>query len=134
MQIVDLDQLKSDLAEVPKRRRCGHVIAADGGSIIIDGLRGSARLGDAILVGQDPDGPGAQGEIIALSATGAQAMVLGGSDGVGLGDSVWLTPLPRLRPCEEWLGRVIDATGAPLALLNRTWHNLPMFPRNLCYH
>lgn len=114
MQIVDLDQLKSDLSEVPKRRRCGCVIAADGGSIMIEGLRGAARLGDAILVGKSPDGPGAEGEIIALSPEGAQAMVLGGSDGVGLGDSVWLTPLSRLRPCEDWLGRVIDATGAPL--------------------
>ena len=114
MQIVDLDQLKSDLADVPKRRRCGHVIAADGGSILIDGLRGAARLGDGILVGEDPDGPGVQGEVIALSAAGAQAMVLGGSDGVGLGDQVWLTPLSGLRPCDDWLGRVIDATGAPL--------------------
>lgn len=114
MQIVDLDQLKSDLSEVPKRRRCGHVIEADGGSITIDGLRGAARLGDGILVGKNPDGPGAQGEIIALSADGAQAMVLGGSDGVGLGDPVWLTPLAALRPSDEWLGRVIDATGAPI--------------------
>ena len=44
MQIVDLDQLKSDLSEVPKRRRCGRVSAADGGSITIDGLSGAARL------------------------------------------------------------------------------------------
>ena len=114
MQIVDLDQLKSDLAEVPKRRRCGRVIAADGGSISIDGLRGAARLGDAILVGESPDGPGTPGEIIALGPEGAQAMILGGSEGVGLGDSVWLTPLSGLRPCDDWLGRVIDATGAPL--------------------
>ena len=71
MQIVDLDQLKSDLAEVPKRRRCGRVIAADGGSISIDGLRGAARLGDAILVGESPDGPGTPGEIIALGRRGS---------------------------------------------------------------
>lgn len=114
MQIVDLDQLKSDLSEVPKRRRCGRVSAADGGSITIDGLSGAARLGDGILVGPDPDGPGAEGEIIALAPGGAQAMVLGGSDGVGLGDPVWLTPLVGLRPCDDWLGRVIDASGAPL--------------------
>ncbi len=114
MQIVDLDQLKSDLAEVPMRRRCGRVIAADGGSIMIDGLRGAARLGDAILVADRPDEPGAEGEIISLSSVGAQAMVLGGSDGVGLGDAVWLTPLSALRPSDDWLGRVIDATGAPL--------------------
>ena len=114
MQIVDLDQLKSDLSEVPMRRRCGQVIAADGGSISIEGLGGAARLGDGILVGKDPDGQGAQGEIIALSAGGAQAMILGGSDGVGLGDPVWLTPLAPLRPGDDWLGRVIDAQGRPL--------------------
>ena len=91
--MLTLTSLKSDLSEVPKRRRCGRVIAADGGSIMVEGLRGAARLGDAILVGKSPDGPGAEGEIIALSPEGAQAMVLGGSDGVGLGDSVWLTPL-----------------------------------------
>jgi len=79
MQIVDLDQLKSDLSEVPMRPRCGRVIAADGGSITIEGFSGAARLGDGILMGENPDGPGAEGEITALSAGGAQAMIRGGS-------------------------------------------------------
>jgi flagellum-specific ATP synthase len=33
---------------------------------------------------------------------------------VAVGDRVWLDPEPSVRPCAAWIGRVIDAFGAPL--------------------
>lgn len=114
MDIIDFERLTTDLAALPRSRRCGHIIAADGNAITIGGLSGWARIGDGILVSTMPDGPGARGEIIAISEGGARAMVLGVADGLGLDDKVWLVPETALRPTDHWLGRVIDAYGAPL--------------------
>mgnify|MGYP000141475059 CR=1 FL=1 len=114
MDILDFDQLTKDLAAIPRSRRCGHVVAADGGAITVGGLAGWARIGDGILIAKTPDGPGARGEIISISKDGARAMILGIAEGVGLDDHVWLTPDEPLRPSDAWLGRVIDAYGAPL--------------------
>lgn len=114
MDILDFDQLAKDLAAIPRSRRCGCVIAADGGAITIGGLTGWARIGDGIRVAKSPDGPGARGEVISLSHEGARAMILGVAEGVGLGDHVWLVPEAPLRPSDAWLGRVIDAYGVPL--------------------
>lgn len=109
MDILDFDRLASDLAAIPCSRRCGRVIAADGGAITVGGLAGAARIGDGITVSNDPDGAGPRGEIISLSGDGARAMILGVAEGVGLGDHVWLSPEEPLRPTDAWLGRVIDA-------------------------
>ena len=114
MDIIDFERLTADLAALPRSRRCGHVIAADGSAITIGGLSGWARIGDSIRVASMPDEPGARGEIIAVSETGARAMVLGVADGMGLGDRVWLMPEAPLRPSDQWMGRVIDAYGDPL--------------------
>lgn len=113
--MVDITMLEAELSRTPSRRRCGRVASADGGAILVNGLAGAARLGDRILLANSPEGPGISGEIVALTHEGARAMVLGPGDrGVGLGDPVWLVPDAPLRPCSVWLGRVIDAYGAPL--------------------
>ncbi len=113
--MVDITMLEAELARAPSRRRCGRVAAADGGAILVSGFGGAARLGDRILLAARPEDAGPSGEIVALTEAGARAMVLGQGDrGVGLGDPVWLAPDTPLRPTDAWLGRVIDAYGAPL--------------------
>ncbi len=112
--MLDLVALEVELASQTTRRRCGRVAAADGGALLVAGLGRAARLGDRIRLAAKADSPGPEGEIVALGPEGARAMVVGGVAGVALGDPVWLSPDPPLRPAESWLGRIVDAWGAPL--------------------
>ncbi len=114
MTLIDLDQLEAEIDRIPHRRRCGHVVAADGASLLVRGLGTGARLGDRILLADRPDGTGTGGEIIALTGEDVRVMTFGVASGVAINDSVWLTPEVPLRPCQAWAGRVIDAFGTPL--------------------
>lgn len=58
--------------------------------------------------------PEIHGEIVSLHGELATAMTYAPAEGVALGDRVWLAGDAGLRPCDGWLGRVIDAFGAPL--------------------
>ena len=98
----------------PAQRRCGVVSAADGATVTITGLADRAKLGDPVHIGPSVKEPGLTGEIVALTREEAQAMTVGSHAGVALGDRVWLTPSASLRPCDGWLGRVIDSHGEPL--------------------
>ncbi|MEM9736425.1 MAG: flagellum-specific ATP synthase FliI, partial [Pseudomonadota bacterium] len=112
--MIDLSGFEAAMARVPARQRCGTVAAADGASLMVAGLGGWARLGDRLVLGDDPAGPGIGGEIVAISPNGARAMTYGAAEGIGLGDPVWLVPERALRPSDAWIGRIIDAFGTPL--------------------
>lgn len=112
--MIDIASLEAELGRMPLRRRCGQVIAADGGAITVAGLGAQARLGDRIRIADDPRAPGVEGEIVALSDQGVRAMIYGPVEGVALADPVWLVPDRPLRPADGWIGRVVDAFGNAL--------------------
>ncbi|MEM1274917.1 MAG: FliI/YscN family ATPase [Pseudomonadota bacterium] len=111
---MDLARLEAELRAIPETWRCGRVIAADGASITVAGLGAKARIGDQVKLASDPWVEGPIGEIIALSGGEARAMILDPTQGVALEDLVWLIPEPELKPCDAWVGRVIDGFGQPL--------------------
>lgn len=110
---MEIEHLGADLRALPVRRRIGRVTRVDGAALTASGLAPRARLGDRAEV-IPAEGEPLEGEIVALSDGKAVVMTYGASEGVGLGDSVALTPDPGLRPDASWLGRVVDAFGAPL--------------------
>ncbi|WP_339949401.1 FliI/YscN family ATPase [uncultured Albimonas sp.] len=110
---MDIEHLGADLRSVAAIRRIGRVVRADGGVLTAAGLAPRARLGDRVEVTLR-DSPPLEGEIVSLGDGVARVMTYGPAEGVGLGDAVALTPDPGLRPCESWIGRVVDAFGAPL--------------------
>ncbi|MEM8697841.1 MAG: FliI/YscN family ATPase [Pseudomonadota bacterium] len=112
--MIEISSLEADLTRLPLRRRCGGVISADGSAITIAGFGALARLGDRIKLGPSTEAPGAEGEIIALGPNGARAMIYGAVKGIALHDPVWLMPERPLRPCDGWIGRVVDAFGSAL--------------------
>lgn len=114
MQFIDPERLVADIATAPVQRRCGRVQAADGATLKIGGLSAEARLGDRVHVAPSLRDSGVGGEVVSLEGADAIVMTDGRSDGVALGDNVWLAPEEPLRPCEAWLGRVLDAFGAPV--------------------
>ncbi len=110
---MDIEHLGAELRAAYAPRRIGRVVRVDGGSLTAAGLAPRARLGDRVEVLHE-GAPALEGEIVALGDGRATVMTYGASDGIGLGDSVALVPDPGLRPCEAWIGRVIDAFGTPM--------------------
>lgn len=110
---MDIEHLGAELRAAYSPRRIGRVVRVDGGSLTAAGLAPRARLGDRVEVLHE-GAPALEGEIVALADGRATVMTYGPSEGIGLGDSVALVPDPGLRPCESWIGRVIDAFGAPM--------------------
>ncbi|MAS44365.1 MAG: flagellum-specific ATP synthase FliI [Rhodobacteraceae bacterium] len=110
---MDLEHLGAELRSLPAMRRIGRVTRVDGGAVTAMGLAPRARLGDRVEV-TARDAPPLEGEIVSLADGKAIVMTYGPSYGIGLGDAVTLTPDPGLRPCDAWIGRVIDAFGAPM--------------------
>ncbi|MEM7240394.1 MAG: FliI/YscN family ATPase [Pseudomonadota bacterium] len=112
--MLNIKSLEADLARLPVRHRCGRISSADGASIEVSGLGTRVRIGDQIKIGEAASGPGPQGEIVALSNGTARALMFDAPEGLHLDAPVWLLPDVPLRPCDAWLGRVLDAYGAPL--------------------
>ena len=115
----DLSSLEAELAAIEPTRRGGRVSHVDSGALTLRGLAPRARLGDQVTVTPRRLPRGVKpfeikGEIVALSDGLATAMTYGPTDGLALGDPVWLTRESGLRPCDAWVGRVIDAFGKPL--------------------
>jgi flagellum-specific ATP synthase len=106
-----VDTSLTSLAAMPRHRAYGSVARVVGNEVEIRGL--AVRVGDVVSL-SCPSGT-RLGEIVALSAEGARALLLGDIAGIGRGDRV------RLRPdglsvvvSDDLLGRVLDGTGAPL--------------------
>jgi flagellum-specific ATP synthase len=109
----NIERLTAELEGVVPLRRGGAVRAADGASLTLGGLAPRARLGDLVEVERRSGRP-LEGEIIALRDGMAVAMTFAPAEGVGLGDRAWLSSDPGLRPCDKWIGRMVDAFGRPM--------------------
>ncbi len=111
--IVDFETLESRLAQTSVRSRHGQVQAVRSGSVDVIGLARDARIGDFVEI--DRGGlPKLRGEVVSLSGKRATLMPFGDATGTALGQDAKLLQIPALLPCEEWVGRVIDAFGEPL--------------------
>lgn len=107
-----LDALVAELEALRPLRSWGRVCAVDSAALTVSGLEGVVRRGDRLRI-EPRGGEPLYAEVVALSESGARAMWFGGGEGVGVGDRAWLEPFESLRPCEGWIGRVIDAFGNP---------------------
>ncbi|HXF73239.1 MAG TPA: FliI/YscN family ATPase [Actinomycetota bacterium] len=99
------------LAGRPLFRVYGRVSRIVGHELEIRGLR--TRVGDAIAIHSDRGGR--LGEIVAVGAEGARALVLGDTTGLGRGDRVSiLAEGPLIAVSPGLAGRVLDGTGRPM--------------------
>lgn len=99
------------LAGRPMFRVYGGVSRVVGHELEIRGLR--ARVGDAIAIHSKRGDR--LGEVVAVGAEGARALVLGDTAGLGRGDRVSVLPEGPAVPVSPGLaGRVLDATGRPI--------------------
>ncbi len=105
------DALQAEIATVVPVRDVGRVTESSRGTILVSGLA-AARLGDRV-VAETGLGPLA-GEIIRLSARGAQVLPEDAPDGIAIGNRVELVGAATVAPDMRWLGRIVDPLGRPL--------------------
>ena len=94
-------------------QRFGRVVGVRGALIEVDGLAGAATIGSRVTMG---DGAGQiDAEVTGLDQTLAHCLPFGDLQGVAVGDRVALKAGQfEIRPCNAWLGRMIDGLGRPV--------------------
>ncbi len=101
------------VAEVEPVLISGQVIAVQGFLIEIEGLSHIARLGDSVEI-DGPEGRAIEAEIVSVAKDRVSALANGRATGLARGDRVRLMPLRLPRPCESWIGCIVDAAGRKL--------------------
>ncbi|SDF09477.1 FliI/YscN family ATPase [Sulfitobacter delicatus] len=108
-----LDGLMAQIDSLDVVRPVGRVTRVEAGVIHISGLADTARIGDAITVARQ-DSTALSGEVVQLRDDILVALPDAAPDGVSLNSRALLQPPFTIAPSDEWIGRVIDPTGAPL--------------------
>ena len=100
------------LEQIPTWRSTGRVNKAVG--FLVESEGPSCSLGESCeIVGND--GPPHPGEVVGFRGRTVLSIPLGRPEGIRFGDRVVTTGVrPRLSVSDDLLGRVIDATGAPI--------------------
>lgn len=113
MQTEFIDSLTRQIASLDPIKKVGRVIATDNGQVIVSGLAKDARLGDQVEISRDSAEP-VMGEVTQIEGKGISIVPEGKLAGLSLDASVILRPPLSIAPSNTWLGRIIDANGAPL--------------------
>ena len=100
--------LRAEVARAVPVAEVGRVVAAGRGLVRVAGLPGAA-LGERVRIGAGPCG-----EIVALSSDGAEVLAEGAAEGIVLGAAVTRLGPASIAPHDGWIGRIVDAFGAPL--------------------
>ena len=101
------------LRDMTPDRRFGRVIGVRGTLIEVEGLDGAARIGSHITV-TAADGVVAA-EVTGLDRSVAHCLPFSDPQGIASGSRVDLVSGRFVvRPCDGWLGRMVDGLGAPI--------------------
>lgn len=111
--LLDFAPLTRALSQIPRRHRCGQVSAVGGGTVMATGLQSHACIGDLVRLTLR-GGAEIGGEVVALASDSVQVMTYAPTDGIAIGDRAMLLADSGAAPDASWLGRVVDAFGAPL--------------------
>lgn len=91
----------------------GRVLAARGPLIEAGGLGGLAPVGTTCAVAR-PGHPELTGEVVGFHEGSTLLLLHGTAQGIAPGATVRVVPASEPRPCDAWLGRVLDAFARPV--------------------
>lgn len=113
MSEASFEALAAQLARIPVHKVYGRVSGLDGGLVVIEGLSRIAGLHDRVAI-QVRAQEKVMAEVIQMSAATVSVLPESSVEGVKIGDPVQFLGDTDLRPCKDWIGRVIDPFGKPL--------------------
>lgn len=94
-------------------QRFGKVVAVRGALIEVEGLAGAAQIGSRIRIAGR--GGMVEAEVTGLDAGVAQCLPFSDLEGLSSGTQAWLEAGQfSVRPCNAWLGRMVDGLGRPV--------------------
>ncbi len=101
------------LRELSPDHRYGRVVGVRGALIEVEGLDGAARIGSHITV--EADGGIVAAEVTGLDRNIANCLPFSDPQGVSWGTRATLVAGRfMVRPCDSWLGRMVDGLGIPI--------------------
>jgi flagellum-specific ATP synthase len=104
--------LAAEVAQVTVETRLGRITEVCGGVVYVKGLQTFARSGDRVAI--MAEGALIGGEVLRLAPEFVVVLPDSGGEGLAIGDAVELRGKSAIAPDDSWIGRVIDAFGAPL--------------------
>jgi flagellum-specific ATP synthase len=107
------DNILTDLNQLPSYYLYGRVTAVQGMLVEVGGVERQLTIGSRCRL-EATGGPPVLCEVVGFRDGKALLMPFAGLDGVGLGcKAEVVTSEPVIYPSDDWLGRVLDAMGAP---------------------
>jgi flagellum-specific ATP synthase len=101
------------LREISPDQRFGRVVGVRGALIEVEGLKGVARIGSRVNIGSN--GGVIEAEVTGLDREVSHCLPFSDLQGVASGARVDLVAGQfHIRPCDAWLGRMIDGLGRPI--------------------
>lgn len=107
-----LDHLMSELGRLRVMSHVGRTRQIEGSIIRVSGLQDVSAIGDLVAFGRDGDAR--RGEIVAIGEDTVTVLAESASEPLRTNARVALLGPAVLRPCDGWIGRVMDPYGRPL--------------------
>ncbi len=101
--------LQAGLHDAPKRV-WGTVSAVTETSVEIRGVSGLVHVGDEFTLENQQDVP--CGEILTTTIESAKGLLFQSGSGIKVGDRVNICPPLSIRPCDGWIGKIVNFRGA----------------------
>lgn len=101
------------ISGIPVAITSGKLRSVQGYTIEVEGISHRACLGDYLEV-SGSNGRKVAAEIIRIDSDAVSALAFGRASGLARGDRVRLMPARLPRPCEAWIGSIVDGFGRTL--------------------
>lgn len=108
-----LTALTFEIAGMRRVSHIGRISAIQSHLLGITGLSRVATIGDRIEVARQ-GAAALGGEVLQLDGDLANVMPDGPPDGISIGDRARIIESGCLRPCDGWIGRIVDPFGHPM--------------------
>jgi len=105
--------LFAGLKRISAVKPLGRVVGSRSGTILVEGLSGSCKLGDGVVV-RPSTGQAIPGEVLRLERDHVAVLLSSDARGIALGDRVVRQTDQFLYPHESWIGRIMDSRARPL--------------------
>ncbi len=109
----DLKTLQDRIDRTPIGRPMGRVVGVRNAALDISGLSGCACLGDSLVL-RRTNRSDLNGEVIEIDPQRLRMLPGIVPSDIAVGDPVIWMGTTEFRPCESWLGRIVDPFGQPL--------------------